>query len=172
MSNHEFTLILDRTPDEAGLDALFEVGCDDGSVEIQTGVALVHFDREASTLARALVTAIHDCERAGFRVEGVRTDDLVPLRTIADRLGRSYESVRLLATARRGPGGFPAPLSSDGWALYSWSQVADWSTRHLDARPSVDAFEIEIAATDHIVRARNMLRDNAERAELSQLLTA
>jgi hypothetical protein len=36
----------------------------------------------------------------------------------------------------------------------------------------VDAFEIEIAATDHIIRARNMLRNNAERAELSRLLTA
>lgn len=172
MSNHEFTLILDREPDDSGFDALFEAGCDDGVVEIQAGVSMMHFDREANSLARALVTAIRDVERAGFRVEGVQTDDLVPLRTIADRLGRSYESVRLLATARRGPGGFPAPLSSDGWALYSWSQVADWSTRHLDARPSVDAFEIEIAATDHIVRARNMLRDNTERAELSRLLTA
>ncbi|MGP4015504.1 hypothetical protein [Saccharopolyspora sp. 5N708] len=172
MSSHEFTLILDQTPDEEGHDALFEAGCDDAVVEIRNGIALLDFTRESSTLAHALVTAIQDCERAGFRVEGVQTDDLVPLRTIADRLGRSYESVRLLATARRGPGGFPAPLSNEGWALYSWSQVADWSTRHLDARQSVDAFEIEIAATDHIVRARNMLRDNAERAELSRLLTA
>ncbi|MER6991185.1 hypothetical protein ABT337_16575 [Saccharopolyspora hirsuta] len=170
MRNHEFTLILDREPDDAGLDALFEAGCDDGTVEIQTGVTLVHFTRDAPSLGRALVTAIQDCERAGFRVEGVQSDDLVPLRTIAERLGRTYESVRLLATARRGPGGFPAPLSSEGWSLYSWSQVADWSTRYLDARPAVNAFEIEIAATDHLVRARNMLQDNAERDELLKLL--
>ncbi|MGW1676992.1 hypothetical protein [Saccharopolyspora sp. NPDC002376] len=172
MNSHEFTLILDRTPNDEEYDALFEAGCDDAVVEIRNGATLLDFTRESPTLAHALVTAIQDAERAGFRVEGVQTDDLVSLRTIADRLDRSYESVRLLAAARRGPGGFPTALSGDGWSLYSWSQVADWSTRHLDARPSVDAFEIEIAATNHLVRARNMLRDNENRKEFTTLLGA
>ncbi|RKT85296.1 hypothetical protein SAMN05421805_115127 [Saccharopolyspora antimicrobica] len=170
MNSHEFTLILDRAPNDEEYDALFEAGCDDAVVEVRNGTTLLDFTRESPTLARALITAIEDAERAGFRVEGVQTDDLVSLRTIADRLGRSYESVRLLATARRGPGGFPSALSGDGWALYSWAQVADWSTRHLDAQPSVDAFEIEIAATNHLLRARNLLQGRDNRTEYPKVL--
>ncbi|MDI2028854.1 hypothetical protein QFW96_09540 [Saccharopolyspora sp. TS4A08] len=172
MNSHEFTLILDRVPSEEEHDALFEAGCDDAAVEERDRVGLLDFTREADSLAQALVSAIQDAERAGFRVEGVQTDDLVSLRTVAARLDRSYESVRLLAAAKRGPGGFPPAMSGDGWALYSWSQVVDWSTRHLNAGAEVTAHEVEIAATDHLVRARNMLRDNKEREELCRILTA
>ncbi|RCW38828.1 hypothetical protein DFQ14_11932 [Halopolyspora algeriensis] len=172
MNHHDFTLVLNRIPSEDEYDLLFESGCDDASPETRNGTALVHFDRDAPSLTHALVTAIRDVERAGFRVQAVETDDLVSLRTIADRLGRSYEGMRLIATGQRGPGAFPVPLSGDGWSLYSWSQVVDWSTRHLDAREAVSTFEVEIAAANHIVRARNMLHEDTERAELARLLSA
>lgn len=169
---HEFSLALDRLPDEDEYDLLFEAGCDDGSPETRGKAAVVHFDREAPSLTHALVTAIRDVEHAGFVVQAVETDDLVSLRTIADRLGRSYESLRLLATGQRGPGSFPPPMSGDGWSLYSWTQVIDWSAKHLYMRDAVNNFAIEITAANHVVRARNMLREPEERAEFAQLLSA
>ncbi|RRO12828.1 hypothetical protein EIL87_24405 [Saccharopolyspora rhizosphaerae] len=63
-------------------------------------------------------------------------------------------------------------MSGDGWALYSWSQVVDWSTRQLGYAEVVASYESEIAAADHIVRARNMLHDDAEREERCRLLSA
>ncbi|MBA8822756.1 hypothetical protein FHX42_000085 [Saccharopolyspora lacisalsi] len=169
---HDFTLVLDRLPEEAEYDILFESGCDDASPETRRGSLLLHFDREAPTLGQGISTAIRDAETAGFAVQAVETDDLVSLRTVAGRLGRSYEGMRLIATGQRGPGSFPAPLSGDGWALYSWSQVAEWAAEHLGEQEGVSTFETEIAAANLIVRARSMLRSDDERAEFTQLLSA
>lgn len=172
MNHHEFTLILDRTPDEDEYDVLFESGCDDAGVETRGSATHVHFDRDAPVLAQALSTAIHDVEKAGFNVQAVETDDLVSLRTVAARLERSYEGMRLIATGQRGPGSFPAPLSGDGWSIYSWSQVAEWASKHLGARENVSTFETEIAAANHAVRARSLLHDPAKRAEFGRMLSA
>jgi hypothetical protein len=47
---------------------------------------------------------------------------------IADRMERSRESVRLLIAGRRGPGGFPSPISHgiERGRLWRWSAVAEW----------------------------------------------
>lgn len=80
---------------------------------------MLSVEREPETLPAAVLSVAADAERAGFEVVAVEEKDLVSLRTIASRLGRTYESVRMLSTGKRGPGGFPAPLSGEGWALYS-----------------------------------------------------
>ena len=63
------------------------------------------------------------------------------LKTIASRLGRTYESVRLCTTGKRGPGGFPRPLSDHNWSLYSWSEVSEWLEKNnlaaVDATPDI-----------------------------------
>lgn len=71
--------------------------------------------------------------------------------------------MRLLAVGKRGPGGFPAPLQSEGWTLYSWSQVRDWFARHApgsvrDTEERNLEFDRVIAAADHLVRARALMR--------------
>jgi hypothetical protein len=47
---------------------------------------------------------------------------------IAERVGRTRESVRLVADDKRGPGGFPAPLGvvRDGTRVWPWSVVPEW----------------------------------------------
>jgi hypothetical protein len=51
----------------------------------------------------------------------VRVDqDLVSVSDIAHRVGRTRESVRLLADGRRGRGGFPAPSGSSAGGPGSW----------------------------------------------------
>uniref|UniRef100_UPI003F492B77 helix-turn-helix transcriptional regulator n=1 Tax=Amycolatopsis sp. CA-096443 TaxID=3239919 RepID=UPI003F492B77 len=62
---------------------------------------------------------------------GVRWLDAEPqlltVREIAERTGRSREAVRLWANGTRGPGGFPAPAGAAGrTALYDWAEVSAW----------------------------------------------
>ena len=66
----QFTVILsgiDELTVETG-DALFEAGCDDASPQSNGPVVFLEFDREASSLAEAVGSAIRDVERAGFHV--------------------------------------------------------------------------------------------------------
>ena len=67
---------------------------------------------------------------------------------IATRLERSRESVRLLVTGARGPGGFPAPVTDPRgrYRLWRWSDISHWLTTRLgdDTLPN-----------DHLVTAIN-----------------
>lgn len=99
------------------------------------------------------------------------------LKEIAARTGRSYERVRLLAAGKRGPGGFPGPMSSDGWTLYSWTQVRPWfAHNYASAVQDRDLPALEhdrpIAAADHPVRARALMRGDDTARDLAALLAA
>jgi hypothetical protein len=69
------------------------------------------------------------------RATAVRLDqDLVAIPDIAERIGRTRESVRLLVDGKRGPGGFPAPSGTVGDAIrvWPWALVVDWFRTALD----------------------------------------
>lgn len=93
------------------MDALFEAGCDDATFGARDGAHYGEFDRVATSFSAALASAIHDITDAlpGLEIVRVEPDDLVSMATIAERSGRSRESIRLLASKQRGPGGFPPP---------------------------------------------------------------
>jgi hypothetical protein len=59
----------------------------------------------------------------------VRLDqDLVSISDIAQRVGRTRESVRLLVEGKRGPGDFPPPVGTVGGGIrvWPWAVVLDW----------------------------------------------
>ncbi|MYH70628.1 MAG: hypothetical protein F4147_11315 [Gammaproteobacteria bacterium] len=65
MYSYSFTLVVDG-PDiqeDAIIDALFENGCDDGTVGRSDGIQFIIFDREAASFAEAVQSAIDDIER-------------------------------------------------------------------------------------------------------------
>lgn len=126
MSEYDFTLIFEGDP---AFDALYEAGCDDGTFGETDGVRHVVFTREAPSLIDAVLSAIRDIESTGLRVLHVEPEDLVTAAEIAKRLGRTRESVRLLAAGRRGAGDFPAPASRPRMRnrLWRWSDVAAWA---------------------------------------------
>ena len=137
MNTHEFTLIVDG-PDlqeEASLTALYEAGCDDAAVGRVASVQYLDFEREADTLSDAVVSAVADIERAvpGARVVHLEPDDLVTLSDVAERTGRTRESIRLLTTGERGPGGFPAPATHFRvrQRMWRWQEVAGWFAGEL-----------------------------------------
>lgn len=102
---------------------------------------------------------------------GVHCEDLVSLRDIAQRVGRTYESVRLLAAGKRGPGGFPAPLSAGQWALYSWAEVSAWFAIHYGTA-SAGVYDRILAAADHLIRARRIMAGDEHRDEMLKLVVA
>lgn len=168
MSHHEFTLVLDHTPTDKELDSLYEAGLDDSTPEFgPRATPVLHVHRDADSLASAIISAVGQTEAAGFAVVGVRTENLVTLKTIAARTTRTYEAVRRLANGDRGPGGFPTPMSGDGYALYSWTEVARWFAEHYGIPDTTTYYDRIVAAADHLVRARRLM--GGEAGELSAL---
>jgi predicted DNA-binding transcriptional regulator AlpA len=133
MSEYEFTLVLQGGLDDAAVEALFEAGCDDATLGEVDGVGYADFIRAAPSFGEALRSGIEQVESVpGIRVARVEPDDLVTMSEIAQRLDRSRESVRLLVSGERGPGGFPPPVShlKARTRLWRWSEVAAWAKRH------------------------------------------
>ena len=129
MTSYEFALRLNREVADDELDALYEVGCGDAGIETGPLGAVADFDREASSLAQAIASAVRDIEKVpGLRAVGVRCDTMVNLQGIAQRAGVTREAVRLWATGKRGPGGFPRPtlISAGGEQIWDWLEVENW----------------------------------------------
>ncbi|MGH3939549.1 MAG: hypothetical protein ACRDTG_13145 [Pseudonocardiaceae bacterium] len=172
MNIHEFTLILDHAPSGEEMDVLFEAGCDDSTPETVAGSGGLHFDRDAASLLEALTSAIRDVESTGLTVCAVASDDLVSLKDIARRTDRTYEAARLWASGKRGPGGFPPPVTAaDGWSLYSWVQVSQWLRTNLLTDALARPEERILAVVDHLVRARCLLGNRGGLMALADLLT-
>lgn len=161
MNHFEFTIHLDRSPTDDEYDKLYEVGFDDshpGGNDIRnTGYITV--DRDSETLCDAINSAIAQANQAGFTVTGIEDEDLVGRSTIATRLGVSAEYVRLLAKGERGPGGFPVVKSGDGWALYSWTQVADWARKNSVADIPEDDNARILTIANYLLRAKALARE-------------
>jgi hypothetical protein len=135
MPGYDFELILSRPLYEPELDPLFQrtrgnvtVGFvhDPGHAE-HAGQAGCSW--HAASLAEAIMEVIGQVEASapGLRVLRVEADPLLSLRGIAERVGRSVESVRLSIKGSRGPGGFPvSETTTHRLRLWRWSQVAEW----------------------------------------------
>ena len=138
MATHVFTLILDREPTDDEFDALVDAGCDDAAFGVEGGLAIAEFDRKAPALADAIASAARAIESVGLRAIRVVDGDLLTLADIADRVGRSRESIRRYMTGARGGGNFPPPANSarEGVAFYRWSEVSLWlrTQAGIDAR--------------------------------------
>lgn len=157
MATYEFKVFLDRPPLDSDYDKLFAAGLDDAVPGTQNGRGSLDVARAAPNLADAIVSVATDLEKAGFSLSGIEETDLVSLRTVATRTERSYESVRLLAQGKRGPGNFPLPLSGDGWALYSWADVGSWFSNAYGTTVDDNEHDRIIAAAAHLLRARALV---------------
>jgi hypothetical protein len=124
--------------DDADCDAFFSAGLDDSVLEDRDGMALATFFRTADSATSALTSAITTIEHEVPGATVLRIDEqLMNLNDLAVRLGRTTESVRLLATAARGPGGFPPPagIIGRGVRVWRWADVRPWLVQHGIADP-------------------------------------
>lgn len=134
MPEYSFALVLTGL-DELSydlVDALFEAGCDDATFGSRDGVCFGDFDRDAESAGAAIASAVQQVESVPpLTVHHAEPGEYVSLGLIAQRLGRSRESIRQLAVGLRGPGGFPVPVSgiADRTRLWRWPEVVDWWER-------------------------------------------
>lgn len=123
------------TPDL--IDKLIEHGCSDATFGRRQGAFYADFDREANSLPDAVMSAIEDLESTGeVFVLRVEPEDMVNAATIAARLGKSREGVRLWASGARGPGDFPEPrfyLGEGFHPIWTWSSVVAWHAKYTGA---------------------------------------
>src|SRR5690242_3618529 len=97
MAVQQFGLGVDQPIDDSARDALYE-RCDDIAIEGIKGRrdVMISFERDAPTLIDAILSGVRDLDAVGLAATRVRDDDdLMTLATIADRVGRSREAVRL-----------------------------------------------------------------------------
>jgi hypothetical protein len=155
MALYDFTIILDRPLTDEDYDAIFEAGLDDSAPGINNGRGYIAVSRESDRLLTALTTALRDVASAGLTAVSILDEDMVTLTQIAERSGRTHESVRLLAAGKRGPGSFPAPISDGKPSLYSWAEVADWFADALGvAVQPHDSDARLLTAANYMLRAR------------------
>ena len=141
MPTFHFTLIVDGPDlqDQFLIDALFDAGCDDAMIGCSDGVQYVDFDREADGFREAILAAVDDLESLeGVEVIRIADAGLVSVAEMAVRIGRTRESVRLLVSGARGPGGFPKPVTGSGsrYRLWRWSEAARWFEEYLGHLPA------------------------------------
>ena len=88
-------------------------------------------ERDSPSFKEALFSALCDVRAAGLETRRVEPDDLVTQAEIAERLGRTSESVRLLSSGRRRKGTFPQSVvrTINRGSLWRWSEVAIWAKR-------------------------------------------
>jgi hypothetical protein len=129
---HDFALVLTGVPDltDEVEGAIYSSGCDDATLSLRSGAAILTFSRQAPTLKDAILSAIRDVRNAGIGADVLRVDtcDLVTQSDIARRTGRKRQQIHQYIAGLRGPGGFPAPACqiTDGKPLWYWCEVAYW----------------------------------------------
>lgn len=133
MREHTFTirfLASGRTLEDLSIDLYDRI--DDASLEgpDQDGSFLYEFDRRAPSLPDAVVMALSELRSHLPEATVIRVHeyDLLTLGDIAERSGRTAESIRLLVHAKRGPGGFPLAAGDLGGRSKVWrlAEVAQW----------------------------------------------
>jgi hypothetical protein len=73
MKTYQFTLVLKNVNENTKEleDSLFEVGCDDALINFKNGAVYLEFDREASSLEEAVISAIKDVQSSSIDSEVV-----------------------------------------------------------------------------------------------------
>jgi len=163
ITRHEFTLVVDHQIDRPAVKALFDRLEDADVITEPAYGTLVMFYRQAESLVDAILMAVRDLDAIGLPAIAVRNDeDMVTLASIAERIGRSREAVRLWSIGRTGPGGFPAPAQRYlGTTYYRWSQVAPWLRDRLgmpipDSEPVLAAVNLALQLRAMAPQVRGM----------------
>ncbi len=171
MAEHHFELTISGELTDARLDALVEAGCDDATFSSKGNLTFADFTREAPTMLAAVISAIQAVETVeSLEVLHVDPDELVWASEIAQRIGRTRQSVDQLIKGQRGPGGFPPPAThATRNPLWRWSDVETWFATYERRQPDTERGTV-LGAINGALQARHSLRGAQEAAPLRQAL--
>jgi len=130
---YQFTLILKNVDaNTPGIeDSLYAAGCDDALINFRSGTVYLDFDRAASSLENAVVSAIKNVESASVAavVASVAPEDLVTESEVANRLNKNRQTVSLwIKGSRRTQHTFPKPVMklTGRSPLWKWYEIVNW----------------------------------------------
>jgi predicted DNA-binding transcriptional regulator AlpA len=87
-------------------------------------------------------------------------DEVVSMADIAERMGRSRQSVSMLVSGQRGPGGFPRPVAGNVRSpLWHWADVASWFESNTPDRTAFEDRICAIASINGALANRVMARE-------------
>ncbi len=154
-----FTLVLAGVDvsDAAVVERLAE-HCPAGILAERDGVVTMVVVRDAPDTVSAIEATVSEIESGGRDVRVIGIDfDLVSASDVAERTGRSRQSVLQLVTGRRGQGGFPPPLGwvGDGIRVWDWGSVSEWfRTTGAGGDPEVSPTRSELVELNAWLDAR------------------
>jgi hypothetical protein len=165
---HDFTLVLtgvsNLTPGDE--DALFESGCDDGTISIRSGRVFITFSRQAPSMRQAILSAIDNVRKAGIGADVLRVDycSLVTQSDIARNMDRSRQLVHQYITGERGPGGFPPPARglADDTPLWYWCEVAHWLCENNMVKEQVLRDAEDVATINNVLELQRSKIENPD----------
>src|SRR3990167_4839090 len=112
-TTYQFTLVLknidENTPNLE--DSLYEAGCDDALINFRNGTVYLDFDRKASSLEQAVLSAIKNVESASINatVSAVAPENWVTESEVAKRLEIKRQTVSFFVKCERRKA-FPKPV--------------------------------------------------------------
>jgi len=148
MSIYQFRVLVRDPISDEDTDRLVERVPDDVAVETGPKAHAIGFDREGDDLLELILDALTQVVDAGLEPVAIE-DELVTAADIAERTGRSRQSISMLIAGDRGPGGFPLPAAGHPRsALWRWEDVAQWMEQ-------VDGRSYDIDGESRIIAAVN-----------------
>jgi predicted DNA-binding transcriptional regulator AlpA len=170
MTNFVFRIQLRDAVSDEDADRLYDAFDEEIAVEDGPSGHFVGFEREAETFLDAVLEALGRVIELGFEPLAVE-DELVSMADIAGRTGRSRQSVSMLVSGQRGPGGFPRPAAGNVRSpLWHWADVAAWLESNEDASVTVDDRIWTLASINGALANRVLAKDHSNDVKRIQRL--
>ncbi|MDA8186219.1 MAG: helix-turn-helix transcriptional regulator [Acidimicrobiales bacterium] len=162
ITSYTFRVRVRDPVDDEHAERLYEAFDEEIAIESGPRGHYVGFDRDAPSFVDAAVDAIDVLITLGFEPIAVE-DELVSMADIAERTGRSRQSVSLLASGRRGPGSFPPPAAGNVRSpLWHWDEVATWFQTTAPEGTIGEDRPAAIAAINGALANRRLARDHPD----------
>lgn len=145
MATHSFTLELDREPTDEEFDVLADT-CSDAAFGTEQRRPRAQFDRAATSLPRAIATAVCDLALTNLDVHSVQSEDLLFWPDALDRIGLPEST--LAERVGQSAAAHPKPMADHGPAgFHSWAEIREWLAAHGIGQD----YDLAIRAADEVV---------------------
>lgn len=160
MNSYAFRIRLRDRLSDSDADRLYDGLDEEVAVEEGPKGHFVGFDREAESFLDAVLDAIDEVIGLGFELLAVE-DELVSMADIAERTRRTRQSVSMLVSGQRGPGGFPRPVAGNVRSLlWHWADVAAWFESEAGGDEAFDDRLRTLASINGVLASRVLARDH------------
>lgn len=159
MDTYAFRIRMRDALEDADEDRLYDAFDEEHSVETGPKGHWVGFERPAKSFLDAIVEALKQVIDMGFEPLAVE-DELVSIADIAERTGRTRQSVSMLVAGQRGGGGFPASVAGNVRSpLWHWADVASWFESDESQQRAVGDRSRIVAAINGALANRSLARE-------------